>query len=78
MPRDSLDQFGPETRGRKNWTMIKNLKELWSYRELVYNLVMRDLKVRYKNSLLGVFWSWLKPAVDDADFHLCIWLSAAE
>ncbi len=37
------------------------LKELWSYRNLVYNLVSRDLKVRYKNSVLGVVWSWLNP-----------------
>ena len=37
------------------------LKELWAYRNLVYNLVSRDLKVRYKNSLLGVVWSWLNP-----------------
>jgi lipopolysaccharide transport system permease protein len=37
------------------------LKELWSYRNLVYNLVSRDLKVRYKNSLLGIVWSWLNP-----------------
>ena len=41
--------------------MVKNLKELWGYRDLIYNLVVRDLKVRYKNSLLGVFWSWLSP-----------------
>lgn len=41
--------------------MIQHLKELWAYRELIYNLVVRDLKVRYKNSLLGVFWSWLNP-----------------
>jgi lipopolysaccharide transport system permease protein len=37
------------------------LNELWQYRELVRNLVVRDLKVRYKNSLLGVAWSWLNP-----------------
>ncbi len=37
------------------------LKELWAYRNLVYNLVSRDLKVRYKNSLLGIIWSWLNP-----------------
>jgi lipopolysaccharide transport system permease protein len=37
------------------------LKELWTYRDLVYNLVSRDLKVRYKNSLLGIVWSWLNP-----------------
>ncbi len=41
--------------------MIKSLRELWTYRELVENLVLRDLKVRYKNSLLGILWSWLNP-----------------
>lgn len=39
----------------------QHLKELWTYRELVYNLVRRNLKVRYKNSLLGIVWSWLNP-----------------
>lgn len=37
------------------------LRELWQYRELVRNLVIRDLKVRYKNSILGVAWSWINP-----------------
>ena len=37
------------------------LHELWSYRELIQNLVIRDLKVRYKNSVLGVLWSLLNP-----------------
>ncbi len=41
--------------------MIESTKELWGARELIYNLVMRDLKVRYKNSLLGIIWSWLNP-----------------
>lgn len=41
--------------------ILKHLRELWQYRELVRNLVVRDLKVRYKNSLLGVAWSWLNP-----------------
>lgn len=38
-----------------------HLREVWRYRELIGNLVLRDLKVRYKNSLLGVAWSWLNP-----------------
>ena len=37
------------------------LCELWAYRELIQNLVIRDLKVRYKNSILGVAWSLLNP-----------------
>jgi lipopolysaccharide transport system permease protein len=41
--------------------MLNWLKELWEYRDLIYNLVTRDLKVRYKNSVLGVIWSWLNP-----------------
>ncbi|MBN1247922.1 MAG: ABC transporter permease [Anaerolineae bacterium] len=41
--------------------MLTGLVELWNYRDLVYNLVARDLKVRYKNSILGIVWSWLNP-----------------
>lgn len=37
------------------------LRELWKYRELTRNLVVRDLKVRYKSSVLGIAWSWLSP-----------------
>jgi ABC-type polysaccharide/polyol phosphate export permease len=41
--------------------MIAKLRELWSYRELLESLVVRDLKVRYKNSVLGFLWSLLNP-----------------
>jgi lipopolysaccharide transport system permease protein len=41
--------------------MLTQLAELWRYRELVRNLVVRDLKVRYKNSALGIAWSWINP-----------------
>lgn len=41
--------------------MLSKLIELWRYRELVSSLVARDLKVRYKNSALGIAWSWLNP-----------------
>ncbi len=42
-------------------TWRTHLRELWHYRYLLYNLVVRDLKVRYKNSVLGVLWSILNP-----------------
>ncbi len=37
------------------------MRELWQYRELTRNLVARNLKVRYRNSILGVAWSLLSP-----------------
>jgi lipopolysaccharide transport system permease protein len=44
----------------KGWVPL-NLKDLWFYRELIYFLTWRDLKVRYKQSVLGVLWAILKP-----------------
>ena len=44
----------------KGWIAL-NLRDLWIYRELVYFLTWRDLKVRYKQSVLGVLWAILKP-----------------
>jgi lipopolysaccharide transport system permease protein len=41
--------------------ILRHLRELWEYRELVRNLVVRNLKVRYRSSVLGVAWSWLNP-----------------
>lgn len=41
--------------------MIARAQELVSYRSLVRNLVTKDLKVRYKNSVLGFVWSLLNP-----------------
>jgi lipopolysaccharide transport system permease protein len=45
--------------GRRNWRAY--LGELIRYRYLLRNLVVRDLKVRYKNSVLGILWSLLNP-----------------
>ena len=41
--------------------MVARIGELLRYRELIESLVMRDLKVRYKNSVLGFLWSLLNP-----------------
>lgn len=38
-----------------------NLKEVWHYRELIYFFTWRDIKVRYKQSVLGILWAILQP-----------------
>lgn len=42
-------------------TLWGKLTEIYHYRYLLRNLVIRDLKVRYKNSVLGILWSLLNP-----------------
>ena len=37
------------------------IRELWAYRELVYFLAWRDIKVRYKQTVLGVLWAIIQP-----------------
>lgn len=41
--------------------MLKNFLDIFRYSELIKALVSRDLKVRYKNSVLGYIWTWLDP-----------------
>jgi lipopolysaccharide transport system permease protein len=40
---------------------LDDARELWSYRSLLYMLVLRDLKSRYRGSVLGIAWSFLQP-----------------
>lgn len=44
----------------KGWVSLK-LHELWEYRELLYFLVWRDVKVRYKQTALGAAWAIIQP-----------------
>ena len=44
------------------WVHLE-LGELWTYRELLYFLTWRDLKVRYKQTVLGVSWAVLVPLI---------------
>lgn len=43
--------------------MLRELKELWRFRELLFAMVERELRIRYKNSVLGFFWSLLNPLI---------------
>jgi lipopolysaccharide transport system permease protein len=44
----------------RGWVKL-DLSELWQYRELLYFLVWRDIKVRYKQTVLGASWAVLQP-----------------
>ena len=44
----------------KGWVPLK-LNELWNYRELVYFLTWRDIRVRYKQTALGAAWAIIQP-----------------
>src|SRR6267378_8361547 len=44
----------------KGWARLE-LRDMWSYRELLYFLIWRDVKVRYKQTALGVAWAIIQP-----------------
>lgn len=47
-----------------------NLKELWEFRELVYFFTLRDIKIKYKQTILGILWALLQPLLMMAIFTL--------
>jgi lipopolysaccharide transport system permease protein len=53
------------------WSSLQ-LRELWSYRELLYFLTKRQLQIRYKQSVVGVGWAVLQPAVLAFTFALVL------
>ena len=65
-----LSIFGPDTikaenkririEPSKGWVSLK-LRELWEYRELLYFFIWRDVKVRYKQTVLGAAWAIIQP-----------------
>jgi lipopolysaccharide transport system permease protein len=53
----------------RGWVPLK-LDELWAYRELLYFLVWRDIKVRYKQTALGASWAIIQPFMTMVVFSL--------
>ncbi|HEX6199625.1 MAG TPA: ABC transporter permease [Thermoanaerobaculia bacterium] len=54
---------------RRGWISL-GLGELWEYRELLYFLTWRDVKVRYKQTVLGAAWAVLQPFLTMVVFSL--------
>lgn len=53
----------------RGWVSLK-IKELLAYRELIYFLMWRDIKVRYKQTVLGVAWALIQPFFTTVVFSL--------
>jgi lipopolysaccharide transport system permease protein len=56
-------------RPRRGWQSL-GWDDLWRYRELLYFLTWRDIKVRYKQTVLGVAWAVIQPVVATVVFAL--------
>jgi len=54
---------------RRGWLAL-DLPELWAYRELLYFFVWRDIKVRYKQTVIGAAWAILQPVMTMLVFSL--------
>ncbi len=54
---------------RPGWVAI-DLAELWRYRELIFFYAVRDIKVRYKQTLLGIAWAVLQPVLTMVVFSI--------
>jgi lipopolysaccharide transport system permease protein len=61
-PVEAEPAFATEIRPAQGWQLL-NAAELWQFRELIYLLIWRDVKVRYKQTVLGAAWAVLQPAM---------------
>jgi lipopolysaccharide transport system permease protein len=70
--RAAAQEFAPATvriEPPRAWLELR-LREVWTYRELLYFFVWRDLKVRYKQTVIGVAWVVLQPLMSMGVFTL--------
>jgi len=65
LPDEPLVVIEPRT----SWKSL-DLREVWAYRELLYFLTWRDVKVRYKQTFLGVAWAIIQPVFTMVIFTL--------
>lgn len=70
MPHDPNATLPPTIiQPRSSWQMI-NLPEIWRYRDLMWILTWRDIKVRYKQTVIGAAWALLQPVLTMAVFSI--------
>jgi lipopolysaccharide transport system permease protein len=68
-PVTPLDMPVVRIEARRGWFAL-DLAEVWAYRDLVYFFVWRDIKVRYKQTVIGAAWAILQPVLTMLVFSL--------
>ncbi len=71
MTSSTVSHHDPDTlilKPSRGWAAL-NLRDLWRYRELAFFLTWRDIKVRYKQTLLGASWAILQPFIQMVIFN---------
>jgi lipopolysaccharide transport system permease protein len=69
-PAETVDDLPLTVIERRPGWQIVDLRELWRYRELLFFLTWRDIKVRYKQTVLGAAWAVLQPLATMVAFTL--------
>lgn len=64
-----VEQFDSIIEPQTGWLPV-NFSELWNYRELAYILAWRDVKIRYKQTVLGAAWAVFQPLISMVVFTL--------
>lgn len=67
LPMERINSPEPFFRG-----FTKTVREIWDYRELLVNLTRKELKVKYKDSMLGFLWSLARPTLHLAIYYVAI------
>jgi len=68
----ALDELPVTIIERQPGLRLVDLEELWRYRELLLFLTWRDIKVRYKQTILGAAWAVIQPLATMLVFTLCL------
>ncbi|HEY9388750.1 MAG TPA: ABC transporter permease [Mycobacteriales bacterium] len=67
LPLERVNARQPFARG-----FMRTMREIWDYRELLGQLVRKELKVKYKDSVLGFFWTLLRPLLQLVVYSVAI------
>ena len=73
LPRPGAEALAPTVttviEASKGWVPLR-LREMWEYREVLYFLIWRDIKVRYRQTAIGAAWALIQPLMTMVVFSI--------